>query len=177
MSSISLTPLPSSRIGEESDARKMEQDGFVDEVVVLAMVNSPRHFRSNAYPADLALAADDLDFAGWQIPSSTPVRAPEVPPQVISAIVRRASPPTLEKSKISAHHDRSRSWWMAGLIGIFSTLLFSVLIATLFTRIQDEQKAPVSVKAASFEEPPPIQLPDSWSRETSSSPGASLQPR
>jgi hypothetical protein len=177
MSSISLTPLPSSRIGEESDALKMERDGFVDEAVVLALVNSPRHFRSNAYPADLALAADDLDFAGWQIPSSTPVRAPEIPPQVISAIVRRASPPTLGVSEISAHHDSSRRWWMVGLIGVLSTLLFTVLLATLLTRIESEPQAPIKVEASSFAGTSPVQLTGSWSRAMPSSTEASLQPR
>jgi hypothetical protein len=131
-----LSPLPSNRATEDSGSLKMEREGFVDEEVVLALVNGPRHLRSTAYPADLALAADDLDFAGWQLPREAPVRGPEIPPQVISAIVRRAMPPALEESGIGAPHSGSHRWWMAGLAGVLSTMLFSLLLLTLSSRTQ-----------------------------------------
>lgn len=177
MSSINLSPLPSHRAGDESEALKMEREGFVDDAVVLALVNSPRHFRSNAYPADLALAADDLDFAGWQISPSVPVRAPEVPPQVISAIVRRASPPTLEKPETSTPCELSRSGWVAGLVGILSTLLFSGLFATLVSRSHSGPRATDSVEAASVEESSPTHPTRSGSHATFSSIESSLHPR
>jgi hypothetical protein len=135
MDTIRLTPLPTNRALEDSGALKMEREGFVDEAVVLALVNSPRHFRSNAYPADLALAADDLDFAGWQLPTPPSFRGPEIPPQVISAIVRRASPPTLADDQIGPAHRDTHRWWMAGVVGILATMLLAILLLTLLSRM------------------------------------------
>lgn len=154
MNPVNLNPLPSRRTQEDSNALKMEREGFVDEAVVLALVNSPRHTRSNPYPADLALAADDLDFAGWQVTSAGPARRPEVPPQVISAIIRRASPPALEESKSSGHPDSSHHWWMAGLVGIVSAVLLSVLCIALFSRAHHpEIKTPASSQSTSLMSP------------------------
>lgn len=134
MNPIQLSPLPCKRATEDSGSLQMEREGFVDEAVVLALVNSPRHLRSTAYPADLALAADDLDFAGWQLPSAAPVRSPEIPPQVISAIVRRATPPALENAGIGVPRRGSHGWWLAGLAGVLSTMLFSLLLVTFSSR-------------------------------------------
>ncbi len=140
MNPIQLSPLPSNRATEDSGPLQMEREGFVDEAVVLALVRGPRHLRSTAYPADLALAADDLDFAGWQLPSAAPIRAPEIPPQVISAIVRRATPPTLEESGIGIPHRGSHRWWLAGLAGVLATMLFSLLLITLSSRTRFSTK-------------------------------------
>jgi hypothetical protein len=157
MNPIQLSPLPSNRAIEDSGALQMEREGFVDEAVVLALVNGPRHLRSTAYPADLALAADDLDFAGWQLPSEAPVRAPEIPPQVISAIVRRATPPTLEEFGIGVPHRGSHRWWLAGLAGVLSTMLFSLLLMTLSSRSHFSAKEVHTPAAVTQLAPPPNQ--------------------
>jgi hypothetical protein len=136
----------------------MEREGFIDEAVVLALVNSPRHLRSTAYPADLALAADDLDFAGWQLPSAAPVRGPEIPPQVISAIVRRATPPTLEESGIGAPHRGSHRWWLAGLAGVLSTMLFSLLLMTLSSRSHFSSEVVPTPAVVTQQTPSPAQI-------------------
>lgn len=136
MNSLKVSLLPSVRTNEDSAALQMEREGFVDEAAVLALLSGPSHLRSISYPEDLALAADDLDFAGWQIPTmQVPVSRPaEFPPQVIDAIVRRASPPSINESGIGSPHHGSHRWWLAGLAGAFSTLLFSVLLASLSSR-------------------------------------------
>jgi hypothetical protein len=134
MKSLRLSLLPSVRTNEESGSLQMEREGFVDEAAVLALLNGPTHLRSSSYPEDLALAADDLDFAGWQVPSAPVSRPAEFPPQVIDAIVRRATPPLLNESGIGSPHHGSHRWWLAGLAGAFSTLLFSVLLVTLSSR-------------------------------------------
>lgn len=114
----------------------MEREGFVDESAVLALLSGPTHLRTSSYPEDLALAADDLDFAGWQLPISAPVVRPaEFPPQVIDAIVRRrATPPSLDEPGIGSPHFGSHRWWLAGMAGVFSTLLFTLLLITLSSR-------------------------------------------
>lgn len=135
MKSLRLSLLPSVRTNEESGSLQMEREGFVDEAAVRALLSGPTHLRSLSYPEDLALAADDLDFAGWRVPTAAPVKRPaEFPPQVIDAIVRRAAPPLLDEPGIGSPHFGSHRWWLAGLAGALSTLFFSVLLVTLSSR-------------------------------------------
>ena len=91
MNSLRLSPLPSTRPSDESDSRSMEREGFVDEAVVMTLITETHPGRRVAYPEDLALAADDLDFAGWQLPVTHAARprAAEIPPHVTNAVVRR----------------------------------------------------------------------------------------
>ncbi len=134
MKSLSLSLLPSVRNPEESDSLQMEREGFVDEAAVFALLSGPTHLRSVSYPEDLALAADDLDFAGWQVPTAPAARPAEFPPQVIDAIVRRAAPPSFNEPGIGSPHLGSHRWWLAGLAGALSALLFSVLLVALSSR-------------------------------------------
>jgi hypothetical protein len=135
MPDLGLSPLPSLRANEESSQFLMEREGFVDEAVVAALrAASASPVRSVGYPEDLALAADDLDFAGWQLSKPTVNRHPEVPPQVIAAIVRRATPPAPIEVGIGNPHHGNHRWWLAGLAGITATLLFAVLLFFLSAR-------------------------------------------
>ena len=99
----------------------------MDESVVLSLLKGPVSHRSQACAADLALAADDMDFAGWCLSSTLPSRATEAP-------ARRPTPPALEESGIGPPHTGSHRWWLAGVAGAFSTLLASLLLFTLSTR-------------------------------------------
>lgn len=136
MNSLRLSPLPSIRPSDESSSRTMEKQGFVDEAVVMALLTDNHSGRSVAYPEDLALAADDLDFAGWQLPATQAARprAAEIPPHVINAIVRRASPPLIAECGIGTPHQGNHRWWLAGLAGVLSTMLFTLLLLTLSSR-------------------------------------------
>lgn len=107
----------------------MEREGFVDEAVVMALMTGPLPSRSVAFPEDLALSADDLDFAGWRLSPTLP-RVSEV----TRDIPRRASPPFIEEPGIGAPHLGAHRWWLAGLAGVLSTLLFSVLLLNLSSR-------------------------------------------
>ena len=122
------------RSEDDSPSLQMEREGFVDEAVVYALVSGPQSSRGMPYRGDLALAVDDMDFAGWQLSSSTPIRSAEVPPQVIDAIVRRAAPPVIAEPGLGLPHRGSHRWWLAGLAGALSTMLFSVLLLSLSSR-------------------------------------------
>ena len=105
----------------------MEQEGFVDEKAVSAMLASPIQERSVSYPADLVLSVDDMDFAGWRACESIPAtRVAEVPPQVIHAIMRGSTPPlnSAAMSTVTPHEANARRWWMAGA---FTVLLASAV--------------------------------------------------
>lgn len=134
MNSLRLSLLPSLRANEESGSLQMEREGFVDEAAVLALIHGPRQLRSAACHEDLALAADELDFAGWQLPTVPKTRGTETEPQVIAATIRRATPPVLDEPGIGIPHAGTHRWWLAGLAGAFSTMLFSLLLLTLSSR-------------------------------------------
>ena len=129
MKPLFLNPLPAHRADDESVLLRMEREGFVDEAVVTALVRDSHPGRSIAYPDDLALAADDLDFAGWRLSKTVTARSPEVPPHVIDAIVRRASPQVARTPERDSPHPMSRRW-LAGL----ATLLFSAVVLALVAR-------------------------------------------
>lgn len=141
MNSLRLSPIPSSRSEDESASFQIERDGFVDESAVAALLRGPNSTRSQPYPEDLILSVDDMDFAGWQISSAPAIRSAEFPPQVIDAVVRRASPPVIDEPGIGAPHRGSHRWWIAGLAGIFSTMLFSLLLLSLTSRVNVDLKA------------------------------------
>jgi len=173
MNPLSIKPIPSVRNEEESTSLQMERVGFVDESVVTAMLASPRITRSVPYPEDLILSVDDMDFAGWQLSPKPQARVAEVPPQVIDAIVRRATPPSIEEPGIGSPHLGSHRWWLAGLAGVLSTMLFFLLLLNLSSRTGDgfEVKAaskpwfgakPVQIKRAESE-PAPANLAESSS--------------
>ena len=142
-----LSPFPATRSEEDSPSLQMEREGFVDEAVVYALVSGPKSSRSMPFRDDLALAVDDMDFAGWQLSPSTPFRSAEVPPQVIDAIVRRAAPPVIAEPGLGLPHVGNHRWWLAGLAGALSTMLFSVLLLSLSSRTTSHFETMVPPKA------------------------------
>lgn len=130
MQSLKLSPLPSHRPEDSSGSLLLEREGFVDEAVVRSMVSGTYFSRATAYPEDLALTADDSDFAGWQVTQTKAPRAAEVPPQVIDAIVRRAAPRATAETGTRSHSSKRR-WWLAGLACALSTIGFSMLLLPL----------------------------------------------
>lgn len=153
MKTLRLPSLPSVRHDEESASLQIERDGFVDDEAVFALLNGPTYPRSSPFPEDLVLTADDLDFAGWQLANTPQVRPAEIPPQVIDAIVRRASPPLSIEPGIGSPHLGSHRWWLAGLAGALSTLLFALLLVSLSSRQQSNRESGASAAKPSRAEP------------------------
>ena len=132
MTTLNLSPLPSSRYDSTAIGPMSECDGFVDEQVILALLRGPASHRGPVCMSDLALAADDMDFAGWSLSSRLPARATEV-------LIRRAAPPVLEEYGIGQPHAGAHRWWLAGVAGVFSTMLISLLLFTLSSRNVQEK--------------------------------------
>ncbi len=155
MNSLKICPLPSIRSSDDPGSLMMEREGFVDEAAVMALIAETPSSRSMAYPEDLALAADDLDFAGWQLPTTQTARqrAAEIPPQVIDAIVRRAAPPLITESGIGIPHHGTHRWWLAGLAGVLSTMLFTLLLIALSSRPGESSGPILPPPAATVSQP------------------------
>jgi hypothetical protein len=138
MSRMKLTILPSPRQCEDDSLQVMERDGFVDEQAVLELLAGPIPSRSVADSRDLILSVDDMDFAGWRLSPTLPARSIE-PVSVVSKtkpIDRRPAPPVLDEPGLGAPHRGSHRWWLAGLAGALSTMLFSLLLLSLSNRGQ-----------------------------------------
>lgn len=146
MKSLPISALPSLRTEEPTGERIMERDGFVDDSVVLAIVAGPNTCRQNSVPADLALSADDMDFAGWCLSESLPLHATRAPLESS----RRPALPELEEPGLGEPHHGSHRWWLAGLAGALSTLLFSLLLLSLSSRgrVSEESISKIPVPAA-----------------------------
>jgi hypothetical protein len=134
MNSLKLSPLPTICAENESESRRFEREGFVDDAVVAAMARPLKSgARTMACAQDLILAADDLDFAGWQVPAAAPWLVRDGNP-VVAFPSHRPATPLMRQPGLGRRHSAAHRWWLAGLAGVLSTLLFSLLLLTLATR-------------------------------------------
>lgn len=145
MNRLDLTPLPRIHPEDGSCPAEEPKEGFVDEEVAMALVAGPDTTRLERNSADLALAAD-MDFAGWCLSTALPpvTRASvEEPVEEHAgdsvAEGRRPAPPTVGEPGIGESHRGGHRWWLAGLAGAVSTLMFVVLLFSLSARIPQEE--------------------------------------
>lgn len=134
MNRLKLTVLPSNRADSDMDSSVMEREGFVDDAVVLALVAGPVQPRVLADQRDLILPADDMDFAGWSLSTALPLRSIQGPTPFSERLDRQPALPTLEEPGLGSPHQGNHRWWLAGLAGALSTLLFSLLLLSLSNR-------------------------------------------
>lgn len=125
-----LSPLPRQNSDGGPRPSDLQNDGFVDDEVILALVAGPSATRPQGNPLDLVLAADEMDFAGWSLPAEPTNRSVWVDntPQ------RRAAPPELEEPGIGEPHRGSHRWWLAGLAGALSTMIFTLVLIAISNR-------------------------------------------
>ncbi len=141
MTRLNLRPLPSMQPDASACPQAVDRGGFVDDEVVMALVAGPNTSRHSADVADLALAAD-MDFAGWCLSTALPpVTRASVEEPVGDSVAegRRPAPPTVGEPGIGESHRGGHRWWLAGLAGAVSTLMFVVLLFSLSARIPQEE--------------------------------------
>lgn len=135
MHPFKFTPFPNLRSDAACEAAFPDRDGFVDDAVVQALVAGPMNSRQAADPRSLVLAADDMDFAGWSLSTTLPPRSIQAAQSHPEVVTRRPAPPEITEPGIGEPHRGSHRWWLAGLAGAFSAVLFSVLLLSLSSRI------------------------------------------
>ena len=167
MNRTRLTMLPSQRYDNPSEMPVMERDGFVDDAVVLALLAGPIQTRQLADSGDLVLSADDMDFAGWELSRSLPRHATEAVYRPKENAIRRAAPPELEEPGLGEPHRGNHRWWLAGLAGALSTMLFSVLLLSLSSRdaADSEDFSVIRLPAKSQADPNRKSVPSSTAQE------------
>jgi len=74
MNRLNLSPLPCLRLpeGSRGPATSDHHPGFVDDAVVFALLRNPGKPAFTRDVARPALAADELDFAGWHAAAALP---------------------------------------------------------------------------------------------------------
>lgn len=145
MTCLDLSPLPSPRNEADSHWRGAERCGFVDDEVVLALVTGRVEARDLRH-AGLVLAADDLDFAGWDLAARPSDASPVEGELTVAGTKRRAMPPVLHESGLGEPYRGDHRWWLAGLAGVACTLLFLLLLLTLASRqALPDRYPPVSI--------------------------------
>lgn len=120
MTRLNLSPLPCTRLPEETCQTPADLQGFVDDAVVLALLTGTTDSGPHGNSGALALAASETDFAGWSLTSALPARS-------IGTTARRPAPPELAKPGMG----EPQCWWLAGLAGAISTFLVSALLIPL----------------------------------------------
>jgi hypothetical protein len=106
MQPMILAPLPILRNPDSAVPFYNSDQDFVDDTAIATLLGkSPVQQRQLANPNDLVLAADDMDFAGWQLPE--PSRFIQTPPPPRLEIAENletqllAPAPWREESKIA----------------------------------------------------------------------------
>jgi hypothetical protein len=152
MKHLQISALPCLRT-DDSDMQTVERDGFVDDKVILALLSGTPATRPPVDMGELALAADEMDFAGWKLSHILPegTTGAVFPPPESNA--RRPAPPVLEEPGLGQPHHGSHRWWLAGLAGTLSTLLLSLLLLSLSSR--EQSRAPLAEDRISIIEAPP----------------------
>ncbi len=116
----------------ESTARWLEREGFVDEEVVANIIAAPHSRRASGQPDDLALAADDMDFAGWNLPAFVRTGPPEILAEPTAPVAGRLpAPPVPPWRREAPVPAAGRRWWLAALAGVIATLLVSAVVVAL----------------------------------------------
>lgn len=151
MQPLRVSQLPFVRMESNPHSVTNEQDGFVDEAVIHAMVHQPTHRRSLGRSSDMVLSAEDLDFAGWNFPTM----AVERPSTTVLH-----SEPVKEEAPFSAplkfsHHlaepmpEGKSYWWIAGIAGIITAIVLSLILLKLIApaTFNLSPKAPQAIKA------------------------------
>jgi len=169
MNKLNLAPLPTIRDDEENAPRSADMHGFVDDAVIQSIMTGPVSQRNQGLREDLALSADDDDFAGWHFTAPSPFREmAETSTPLKTSPPRRAVAPVYTESGIGTPHTGSHRWWVAGFGGALTTLLLSYLLITLAHRPMPENSAdmgaPLVVSQATWNQPahqdsiPPVEV-------------------
>lgn len=145
MQSLPLSPFPSLRLEKSRSGSASQPQDFVDDAVILALLDGPASSRKSPEPLDLALSQDEMDFAGWRLSAALPSRS-------TAAVVRRPSPPVCTESGLGEPHRGSHRWWLAGLAGALTTLIFTSLLFSLASRGVAPDEAWISIQ-------PPVKQP------------------
>ncbi len=137
MTPLSLAPLPTTRSDGNSCSAETREIGFVDDAVVARLLSPVPVARVGSSFEDLALAADDMDFAGWQLAPVLSASGFRDSGEIADApplSFRRATPPALAEFAIGKPCPVGRRWWIAGFAGVLTTLLVTLLLLILSSR-------------------------------------------
>jgi hypothetical protein len=135
MATLDLRPLPVPTDSGDPPTGGVElrSQAFVDDLVVMRLVAGEPSSPPPAQQTFVVPGTED-DFAGWHPPGSPPRAALVSSGRVPGREVRVAPSPDEAEPGIGHGSPSGRGWWLAGLAGAFSALVFSVLLLSLSAR-------------------------------------------
>lgn len=146
MESLPLTPLPSEESHDAKDYRRVQNEGFVDESVVLSVIAKGPYERVFVKPEDMVLSSSTDDFAGWALPIASPFRdfldvknpSPTAAPRVPAELQVACNHDSAELG-LAEPHRGSHRWWLLGLSSAVACGILSLTLLNLAHRtILDE---------------------------------------
>lgn len=140
MDTLSLAPFPCERSEEATGFRRVRNEGFVDESVILAHLAKGVYDRAYVQREDMVLSSSEDDYAGWALPVASPFRAMVDLPPPISLEARLPAAPTFGssvkflESGLSEPHQGAHRWWLFGLSGALTCGFLSLTLLSLAQR-------------------------------------------
>lgn len=140
METLPLTPLPLETSEDAKGYRRIQNEGFLDEAVVRAVVDRGAYERVFVKPEEMVLSSSEDDFAGWALPVASPFRGlMELENQAsVAAPARQPAPPVLDERfpepGLAEPHTGGHRWWLFGLSGAMTCAILSLTLVSLAQR-------------------------------------------
>lgn len=122
---LPVAPLPSTVASDPASRHAPLPDGFVDEDAIAHLLFPAQTERLAPSFGDLALSADEGDFAGWAIPSVSPFREIAEKQELEKALELPETEPG-----IGVPHRGGHRWWIAAVAGTSAALIMSGFFTT-----------------------------------------------
>jgi hypothetical protein len=160
MEILPLAPLPIDDSAAARGYRRVQNEGFVDEAVVLSMIARGAYERVYVQPEEMVLSSSEEDYAGWALPVASPFRSMmhwEKTMAAAAAPVKVPAAPSLDGIRklaepgLAEPYRGTHRWWLFGATGALSCGLLSLTLLSLALRLEVERPTaaptPVSPKA------------------------------
>ncbi|WP_411826396.1 hypothetical protein [Luteolibacter sp. AS25] len=155
MDTLQLSPLPSESSDAAKGYRRLQDEGFVDESAVLAVIAKSCFERVYAKPEEMVLSSNPDDYAGWALPVESPFRqmaeittspvTEEILEQRVAAAPKLPEVSGTFEPGISTPHSGNHRWWLFGVSGAMCCGIFSLMLLSL------AQRATISEMLAGYE--------------------------
>ncbi len=149
METLPLTTLPSERSEASKGYQRVQNEGFIDESLVLAVIAKGPYERTYVKAEDMVLSSSVDDYAGWALPVASPfrdlARLEVSAPQGESVPLRQPAAPSLEgvrrisEEGLEEPHQGSHRWWLLGVSGAMTCMILSLTLLSLAQRTEIEK--------------------------------------
>lgn len=144
MEILPLAPLPSEMSDAARRYRRVQNEGFVDEAVVLSVIAKGAYQRVYVKPEEMVFSSSEDDYAGWALPVASPFRSLKLAEETAAAAAPARKLPAapsldgvgkLREPGLSEPYTGTHRWWLFGVSGALSCGLLSLALLNLALRL------------------------------------------